>query len=109
MTFDKNDNEWSCNNYPQLPVSKLGGATGGMLNDGTVIVCGGSQGYLYMFEDKCYILKPGTTVIETRKMTTQRYLASSVVINGKKLFITGGYIRNQKYIVPFLEQKFLLI
>ncbi len=93
VTFDAKHGDWSCERYPPLPVN-LGGATGGTLKDGKVIVCGGYQGYLTWFENKCYILSHcGDTPVKEQSMISDRYLASSVVDGRDRLFVMGGFQR----------------
>ncbi len=94
VAFGRNGNDdWNCmNNYPTLPVS-VGGAVGGIFNDGTIIICGGYKGYTQMFEATCYLLSSGSNDIDEVLMLSQRYMAASVVFDGTQLFVTGGYFK----------------
>ncbi len=90
IAFDQNGEDWECDSYSKLPMN-LGGATGGTLDDGTVIVCGGYQGFVNWFENKCYVFPPDDVNVIDLPMTIQRYMASSIVMKGNSLLITGGY------------------
>ena len=74
-----------CNNWPDFPID-LFGATGGLIGN-TIIICGGySDGY----ERGCISLTSGKATFFTI-MSIERWFASSIVLDDKILWVTGGY------------------
>ena len=80
-----------CKNWPDFPVG-VAGATGGLILN-TVIICGGRD---YGSRDECYSLTSEKVAFVTY-MNDGRNGAASIVLNGKILWVTGGYdiIRSQ--------------
>ena len=70
---------------PKYPL-KVSGATGGLIGS-SPLICGGEDAS-YDTRDACYIIGQQETGAVT--MTTPRWLAASIVFNGR-LFIAGGY------------------
>ena len=74
-----------CNNWPDFP-KDLFGATGGLIGN-TIIICGGySDGY----EEGCFSLTSEKATYVT-SMIIERWFASSIVLDDKILWVTGGY------------------
>ena len=72
------DDAWTCQQTFPGTSLELGGATGGILDDGTIVICGGSKTDSKFLESKCYFY--GGEEVAEIVMTTDRYLAASIVI-----------------------------
>ena len=70
--------------YPEI----VSGATGGLLNQKQLMFCGGGRSGKIL--DQCYIYGQEERFKKGPKMQTKRFLASSVVINNRTLWVTGG-------------------
>ena len=75
-----------CNNWPDFPIGVLG-ATGGLIGN-TVIICGGRDSNYVA--DECYTLTSDKATLVTNMFVGRAY-ASSIVLNDKTLWVTGGY------------------
>ena len=87
--------------YPDHP-KEIKGATGGFLNN-YFITCGGNDSVVG-FSEYCHKLgvSPGYFAI----MTTERFLAASVVLESEKLWILGGK-NKENYLLSSTEYIFI--
>ena len=92
--LDLQDPLYHCE-IPKFPI-QMNGATGGLIN-GTPMLCGGFSYDSRTYLDTCHILQENGEWIQDgiASLTTNRYLAGSVVMNGQ-LVMVGGY--NGKYL-----------
>ncbi len=70
----------NCSDLSEFPINVDAGSTGGVFDDGTIVVCGGYGGYCTFFNNG----------LVTHRNIALRRNAASVVFNPGKLFITGG-------------------
>ena len=75
-----------CNDWAEIP-KDIDSATGGVIQDVVVICGGGNYGESF---DECYSLNGKTATLITH-MSAKRIYAASLVIDKKKLWITGGF------------------
>jgi hypothetical protein len=73
----------------KYPIDHVQGASGGLLNNNTALICGGYQYSTSKVLDDCFAIN-GTAVEAKLKLTQPRSYAASVVINGNNLWMTGG-------------------
>ena len=78
-----------CPDFGTYPM-KIAGGTGGLLNGKYPVICGGETQYSVSIDD-CYVL--GNPAL-TSKLPTEKYLASSLMINDSHLWLTGGSMRD---------------
>lgn len=87
--IDLSESGSNCSNFDNYPIDVIG-ATGGLLDNETPLVCGGrSPTWPYPLTNSCYIIGHGDDIAV--KMSVKRKDAASIVLDdGKTLFVTGG-------------------
>ena len=78
-----------CDPLPDYPI-QIFGATGGLLQDSSPIVCGGFDGSDLGRISQCYIID-GNETLQTIDLNIYRWNSASVLLDKNTLWITGGY------------------
>ena len=78
-----------CDPLPDYPI-QIFGATGGLLQDTSPIVCGGFDGSDLGRISQCYIID-GNETLQTIDLNIYRWNSASVLLDKNTLWITGGY------------------
>ena len=78
-----------CDPLPDYPI-QIFGATGGLLQDSSPIVCGGFDGSDLGRISQCYIID-GNETLQTIDLNVYRWNSASVLLDKNTLWITGGY------------------
>ena len=78
-----------CDPLPEYPI-QIFGATGGLLQDTSPIVCGGFDGSDLGRISQCYIVD-GNETLQTIDLNIYRWNSASVLLDKNTLWITGGY------------------